>query len=533
MIEDNPPDLILLDIMMPDIDGFEVCEKLKNFPGTKDIPVIFLTARTETEDIVRGFEIGAVDYITKPFNTAELVARVHTHLELKKNRDLILYANKRLKLEISERKQAQDELRKANDYLKNVFENSAEAIIILDKKGGCIHWNIMAEELFGYKLEDIRGRRISELYSDENELEKMLAELRQKGLVKKYEIYMKKKDGSNFPCEVSIGLLHDDKDETIGSVVIIGSDLTDLKMAQAEYEMINELLKNEVEERKKVQNELKQAKDNLEAAFEKAEKERKAAETANMKIMDSIRYAKNIQGSMLPDMDEVKTYMPDSFFIWMPRDIVGGDIFYTDSFEDGLIVAVIDCTGHGVPGAFMTMIASSFIRRVTRTFGCHDPAEILKQMNSIIKTSLQQDTEHALSDDGMDAGICYIRPEHKTLTFAGARLPLFYVHNRKETVIKGDRQSIGYRRSDVNFDFTNHTIHIEKGMRFYMTTDGFTDQLGRENSACFGKKRLKNLLKEIADKPFEKQENMLIRAFEEYRGENERTDDVTVVGFET
>ncbi|MDM8551978.1 SpoIIE family protein phosphatase [Desulfobacterales bacterium HSG2] len=257
---------------------------------------------------------------------------------------------------------------------------------------------------------------------------------------------------------------------------------------------------------------------------------------ANDKIMESIRYAKMIQRSLLPNLDEVKTFIPKSFFIWMPRDIVGGDAFFIDFFDGGFIIAVFDCTGHGIPGAFMTMIASSGLRRIIRDDTCHDPGEILRRLNFIVKTSLQQDTEHALSDDGLDAAICFVRLKDTyfsdfDMIFAGAKLPLAYVHNDEVHVIKGDRKSIGYKRSDLDFTFTNHKIRVEKGMSFYIYSDGFIDQLGGEKGRRFGSKRFRELLRVTSREPFEKQEAILLQAFNEHRGENERQDDLTVVGF--
>ncbi len=253
------------------------------------------------------------------------------------------------------------------------------------------------------------------------------------------------------------------------------------------------------------------------------------------KIMASIRYAERIQRALLPPPGDVKTYLPGSFFLWMPRDIVGGDIYFTERFEDGIIVAVIDCTGHGVPGAFMSMIASSFIRRITVALNCHDPAEILRQLSHVVRTSLQQDRKDAPSDDGLDAAVCFIEtragnPIPRRLIFAGARLPLFYVHNREMTVIKEDRQSIGYKRSNPDFEFTNHTIPIEGGMSFYMSTDGFWDQLGKNNRR-FGKQQFTDLLTEISDLPFEIRQERLAETFHAHKGEMPRQDDVTVVGF--
>ncbi len=264
---------------------------------------------------------------------------------------------------------------------------------------------------------------------------------------------------------------------------------------------------------------------------EKAEREREIAQVANKKIMDSINYAKIIQRSLFTSKDVVKAHLPQSFTIWLPRDIVGGDIVFSDFFKDEMVTAVADCTGHGVPGAFMTMITSSGLKRIIRDEGCHDPAEILKQLNFTVKTLLRQDTEQAHSDDGLEAGICFVKPKEKTLIFAGAKLDLYYTREGEICTIRGDKENLGYKRSDLNFNFTNHKVGIEKGMCFYMITDGFIDQYGETEKRRFGRKRFRNLLKEIFDEPFEKQKQIIIRTFEEYRGNKERMDDVTVVGF--
>ncbi|GEM_PF-1663723 len=261
---------------------------------------------------------------------------------------------------------------------------------------------------------------------------------------------------------------------------------------------------------------------------------------SNRKIMESIQYAKIIQTSLLTNLDYVKTYLPNSLLIWLPRDIVGGDIFLTEFLDNGLIIAAIDCTGHGVPGAFMTMIAVSALKRIVKDERCHDPAEILRRLNYIVKTTLRQDTEYAKSDDGLDASIVKLvnlttgsvaddcNPSF--LTFAGAKMHLYYVNNGQVSVIKGDKKSIGYKRSDLNFNFTDHSIDIESGTCFYLLSDGFTDQLDI-NDRRFGSRRLRDLLKEISQMPFEKQREMLLEAFEAHKGSGQRQDDVTVAGF--
>lgn len=253
---------------------------------------------------------------------------------------------------------------------------------------------------------------------------------------------------------------------------------------------------------------------------------------ANKRVMDSIQYAKLIQGSLLPSPGEIKKHLPDSFIIWLPRDTVGGDIYFTSFFEEGYALAVIDCTGHGVPGAFMTMLASSGLNKIINGENARNPSEILKGLNYFIKKSLRQDTQYALSDDGLDVSICVINREKKCLTFAGARLPLTYIDKDNNlTTIKGDRQSIGYKKSDLHYNYTSHEILFEDGMTFYLQTDGIIDQLGGNKRFPYGNRRLKELLLENCHLPFKEQQERILKAFEDYKGGNEIQDDISVIGF--
>ena len=267
---------------------------------------------------------------------------------------------------------------------------------------------------------------------------------------------------------------------------------------------------------------------------ESAERSREIAEASKEKIMDSIRYAQIIQKSLLPDIEHRKQFIPNSFILYQPKDIVGGDIYFTDISKDYFIIAVIDFTGHGVPGAFMTMIAISALRRIVTDEKCYDPGLILKRLNFAVKSTLQQITDKANSDDGMDVCICAINQSKTELTYSGAMIPLIYINNNKVYFIKGDRQSIGYKeskRSRMNYDFTNHTISMKEGMSFYLASDGYKDQLGGESISCFGNKRFKHLLKEITCLPFDQQKEKLLKIFHDYREENDIQDDLTVVGF--
>ncbi len=254
-------------------------------------------------------------------------------------------------------------------------------------------------------------------------------------------------------------------------------------------------------------------------------------EESNRKTIDSIQYAQRIQNSLLPDENEWNKFPLKHFIIWQPRDIVGGDIYHVEDVSSGFVVALFDCTGHGVPGALITMIAMSAIRRITIDEGCLDPAEILSRLNTVVKTSLHQDTDFASSDDGLDAAICYVNTESNTLTYAGARMKLTFIQDNRLTIIKGDRQSIGYKRSDPAFGFNNHTIQIQKGMVFYLYSDGITDQLGGEKQFPFGNRRIGDLLLAHHTRTFAEQQNIILNTYDEYKGNGEQQDDMTIIGF--
>ena len=254
-------------------------------------------------------------------------------------------------------------------------------------------------------------------------------------------------------------------------------------------------------------------------------------ERSNKEILSSIRYAQKIQNSLLPNVNTVKEIFSDCFIVWRPRDIVGGDVYYIDQLQKKTIIAVIDCTGHGVPGAFMTMLASSGLRRITVDEGCLEPAKVLSRLNSIVKTSLQQDSDYVDSDDGLDAAICLIDPNKKQLAFSGANLPLTYIEKNNVETIKGDRESIGYKRSKIDYEFTTHQLAIKEGMSFYLYTDGITDQLGGNKRRMFGNRRLHETLLETYRLPTQQQKQQVIVEFENYRSEHAVQDDITLIGF--
>ncbi|AFM26203.1 SpoIIE family protein phosphatase [Desulfomonile tiedjei] len=252
---------------------------------------------------------------------------------------------------------------------------------------------------------------------------------------------------------------------------------------------------------------------------------------ANTEIMDSLRYARTIQTAFLPNQQEMASNVGDYFIIWEPKDLIGGDIYKYETVPEGFLLSVIDCTGHGVPGAIMTMISGASLDRAVEKVGYKDPALLLTHLNRLVKSSLNQHHKETSSDDGLDIGICLVNKLERKLTFAGARIGLWCCREGDLYEVPPDRQSVGYKNSKLNFSYVNRTVAIDDNTIFYICTDGILHQTGGPRRLPFGKKRFKRLILDNCQKPFRDQMRDIQEAIETYRGDEPQLDDITLVGF--
>ena len=253
---------------------------------------------------------------------------------------------------------------------------------------------------------------------------------------------------------------------------------------------------------------------------------------ANNQIMSSLRYARMIQMAILPDIESARTLIPGLVAWWAPRDLVGGDFYYIEPVRDGFLVAVADCTGRGVAGAFMTIIAGSELKRIVKGEDTHDPGDILVQLNKRIRKALRQDTKRSLADDGLDIGICVVNRKNRTLAFSGANIDMVYTMDGTVYTLKGDRKSVGFHTSSGHPGYAVQSLKIEGRMTVYIYTDGVTDQLGEGAGQRFGSRRLKELISEYSRLPVSVQCEIIKASSEVYRGGREQVDDMTMMAFE-
>ncbi len=364
-------DLILLDISMPDMDGFEVCRRIKKDPKTEEIPVIFITARTEVDDIVKGFEVGGIDYINKPVNAEELLQRVKTHLKAKLQRDIIIEQNNELK-----------------KYNKRI--------------------NLLAQEL----------------------------------------------------------------------------------------------------------------------------KEK------NKELISSINYAKFIQRATMPSEQYLSQYLPENFIIYIPRDIVSGDFYWIKQIKEQIIVAAVDCTGHGVPGALLSMLGITYLNEIVANY--HSTKEIqandiLNFLRDRIKGTLSQEDSDRPTRDGMDIALGIIDIHSKKMQYAGAHNPLYLIRYIEEE----NKYELHHYKADAmpiashlrERPFTNNYIQLKANDQIYMFSDGYIDQFGGEYGHKFFAKKFKRLLLKNASKSLQEQKQILLETYEQWKGYFPQIDDILVIGF--
>jgi sigma-B regulation protein RsbU (phosphoserine phosphatase) len=340
-------DLILLDIMMPGMDGFEVCRIIKNDPIKQKIPVIFLTAKVDTESIVNGFDLGAVDYVIKPFNRKELIARVRTQIEIKRSRDEI-------------------------------------------------------------------ARNLKEI----------------------------------------------------------------------EYK--NKLIKY------------------------------------------SIQYAQTIQAAILKASMNRADFFPELFCLLLPKDIVSGDFYWFHRIENKLLVGVFDCTGHGIPGAFMSMLGVTLLNETVIREKNIEPHLILNRLREKIIEALGQKGIICEVADGMDGSIISYDLTNKKLVYSGAYNPVYIIRDNKIIELKGDRMPISHYTKMT--DFSPCEIVTRKNDRVYLFTDGYMDQFGGQELKKFRPAQFKEVLLRYHKNPLPVQKQLLLDTFLNWRGMEEQVDDITVVG---
>ncbi len=297
--------------------------------------------------------------------------------------------------------------------------------------------------------------------------------------------------------------------------------------------MMNRDLEKKVKERTHEvvmqKEEIEAQKEEIEAQLDLATLQRDTISNQKEQLLDSIRYAERIQSAILPPLDNLSDYLSDHFLLFKPRDIVSGDYYWTHQQDDKLIIAVADCTGHGVPGAVLSMLGISYLNEIVN----HNPSihanEILEKLKDSVIDSLHQTGSKGEAQDGIEIALCIIDTGKKSLEFAGANRPLYMIREGSIQHIRPDRMPIGiYDEETVSF--TNHQIDLQTNDTIYLFSDGYVDQLGGPLRKTFRVRNFRKLLLKIQDHSMEEQKTILVKKLEKWQGTIEQIDDILVMG---
>jgi len=390
------------------------------------------------------------------------------------------------------------ELTKEKETVEEVIANILFPILITSRKRRVIVYaNKYAQELYEASEDEIIEAKIDDIYTLDNGPQHIIEAIEKYGRVDVIEEVVTTHTGKKFVGLLSvIPITYKGEDCFIGMTV----DITKQKNMEREIREIHEQTKK------------------------------------------SIEYASLIQHSLIPKDNLFSKYFKDSFVVWQPKDTVGGDIYLFEELRDNneCLLLVIDCTGHGVPGAFVTMIVKAIEREIVSYIKENKDLEIstswiLQYFNTTIKKLLDQNSLDSQSNVGFDGAVIYYNKKDKIIKFSGANTPLFYLKSDKLEVIKPDRYSVGYKKCDIGYEYKEHILNIQSGMKFYISTDGFFDQNGGKKGFPMGKRAFKELILNNYKLDMKKQKVNFINSLEDYMKSgniSERNDDITLIGIE-
>lgn len=275
--------------------------------------------------------------------------------------------------------------------------------------------------------------------------------------------------------------------------------------------------------------ETKLQKAEIEEKHQEVTEQRDQVASQRKDILDDIRYSKRIQEAIFPTAEYLKQLLSDFFILNLPRNIVSGDFYWAGEMPDKKVIAVADCTGHGISGAFMTMAGTAFLNEILSRYSSIQANEILFELRKLVMKLLKQKGEEGEAADGMDISLILIDKEKPKIQFAGANNPLYLIRNDEIIIHKGDRMPIGIH---IFFEkpFTNVDFEIQKGDMIYMFSDGYADQFGGPKNKKFRYNQFQELLLKIHNEPLGKQNEILERTILTWKGKNDQVDDMLIMG---
>jgi PAS domain S-box-containing protein len=416
---------------------------------------------------------------------------------------------------------------------KVMIQNSLDIITIIDTAGNIQYQSPSIERLLGYMPDDLVGQSIFELiHAEDHSILRYALERQSHTFLFSFRI--QHRDGTWLYFESNGTNLLDNP--LIAGIVLNSRDITDRKKEEdqrKQKEMAALKINLEREKTEKERDAVEREKRIIEEGKKKLEEAYKIIEEKQEEITDSINYAFRIQNAIVPRVEDIRRTFEKSFVLWRPKDIVSGDFYWYADKDRYKILAVADCTGHGVPGAFMTMIGNTLLNQIVLQEDTNMPDQILNQLHLGVRKALRQDQEGSKSRDGMDITLMMWDKEEGRVYLAGANNPVVVIRGEEILEYKPDKMSVGGLQLEEQRIFTLQEHSLQAGDAMYLYSDGFQDQFGGDEGRKFMVGKLKKLLQEVSTMPMDSQRELLIKAIEDWMGtEYEQIDDILLVGLQ-
>jgi len=545
ILETENADIILSDYNLPDYNGNEALKVARE--KYSQMPFIFVSGAMGEDAAINAMLNGATDYVLKS-KLERLVPAIkraiHEHeIEIK-------------------RKQAEAAQHESERKYKDLINEVNDGYFVTDDKGLITFANNSLAKILGFTNPEELAGQFSTESNKTNYVQKVTHIFKNiienKKKVDELEMEIVLIDGNTIFIEIkAVPVL---KDEEFAGMQGVIHDITGRKQAEINLREKNELIEAQnkkyiqinrklaFQNKEKIKRAAELAVANKELAFQNEEKEKRAAELIianvqkeaeekykqlieekNLVITDSINYAKRIQQAKLPRREEIYASLQQSFILFKPKDVVSGDFYFFHENNKSVFIVAADCTGHGVPGALMSMIGSEKLADALSQ--STDTSEILRHLNIGIKKSLHQSDSYESTKDGMDIAICSVNVKNRIIIYAGANIPLWFIRKGMAEVeeIKGTNEAIGGLTEDNQY-FVSHELKLQKGDTFYLSSDGYADQFGGQNNKKLMKKKFKEILLNIQDKSMQEQEKHLDNFIENWKAGGKQIDDMLVIG---
>ncbi len=417
------------------------------------------------------------------------------------------------------------------DRYRLLAEYSTDIISTLSPEGIYTFISPAVKTIMGFEPEDLLGTSGYDLIHPEDV--SVIAEKHIKAFTEKnrsvFTYRIRNKQGEYIWLETTSQPITDDETGEIIEFIVVSRDVSERMKMQSEKAKLLEELELRVEERTKL---LSLANAALSDEVNKRETITRQMMLKNKEVTDSIQYARRIQKAVLPKAEKLHNMFSESFVFSKPKDIVNGDFLWFHDKGDKQIIVLSDCSGHGVPGAFMSIIGNDLLDTIITCESEDRPSIILQKLEERLISALQNGGNAEDVKDGMDIGVCVIDKVNNKLSFSGAYRSLFYRDSSGNFLeIPGNPFSIGGGVNGRRKDFKLEILPFENGTTFYLSSDGYYSQFGGPEGKKFMKSRFRETLQEISAKPMEEQKESLAKIFTDWQGSNEQVDDVLVLGF--